>query len=537
MSVFLLVAPLFLGLGLALVSRRTARAAVVLGAATTWVLAVYALAYPARLLFAPTAQPWLPSLGVSLKLSADSAALMLVALAATIGLAVAALGWRALGVHSERGRAAVLGGTLLAASINFLARDAVLYYASFEAAIWPALVVLFLRGHSAAAQTGAQTGAQPGTAQGPKVALRFFLYTFAGSLCMLLAFVYLAWRHQALAGGALTFDLAVLGNTVLPLGEARWCFLALLAAFAIKLPLIGVHGWLPRTYAEAPAGLVALLTGLLSKLGAYGLFRIALPLFPATAHRFGPTITVIALVGCLYAGLCALRFKSLRLTLAYSSVAHLALLPLGLFSMEPSGLEGFMLAMVAHGLSASGLFLLVGWLEERAGALHDGELSSDRPWGLASVIPRFAVLFVAFTLASLALPGTLNFAGEFLLFLGGFSSSALHPWSRSFVLTALVSVVLGAAYGLGLVRRVLFGAPRDGSAPGASAPDLAGPQAWGFWGLFVVIVGLGFAPHVLQSPLKAELSVYRETFQSRLQSTYLDDEARLLARGGGLDVR
>ncbi len=535
MSVVFLVAPLLLGLGLALVSSRTARAAVALGAASTWVLAVYALAYPARLLFVPTNQAWLPSLGISLRLSADSAALMLVALAATIGVAVVALGWRTLGVSSERGRAAVLGGTLLAASVNFLARDAVLYYASFEAAIWPALAVLFLRGQS----TEASSGSEPAAA-GPKVALRFFLYTFAGSLCMLLAFVYLSWRHQSLSGGALTFDLAALSSTVLPLGEARWCFLALLAAFAIKLPLIGVHGWLPRTYAEAPAGLVALLTGLLSKLGAYGLFRIALPLFPATAHRFGPSITIIALVGCLYAGVCALRFKSLRLTLAYSSVAHLALLPLGLFSMEPSGLEGFMLAIVAHGLSASGLFLLVGWLEERAAGLNDGELSSDRPWGLASVIPRFAVLFVAFTLASLALPGTLNFAGEFLLFLGGFGSSALHPWSRSFVLTALVSVVLGAAYGLGLVRRVLFGEPRSGSVPAAEdgrSHDLAGPQAWGFWALFAVIVALGFVPHVLQGPLKADLTVYRDDFQSRLQSTYLSDEARLLARRGGSDVR
>lgn len=509
MNAAYLLAPSLLALLASLALPRFARLLTGAGSALVALFAAAALMQPERVALDAVTLPWFPAAGLAFALEADAVSLALVALAGLLVAAVALSGWSALLPSSDnaRARSAVLGVTLLAATLNFLASDALLFYASFELALVPAWMVLYSSRDAATRKT----------------ALPFMAYTFAGSLAMLVALVWVALRRAALSGSALTFDIHALTDTILPLGEQYIALLALLAAFAVKMPLAGVHGWLPQTYAKAPAPLVALLTGLLSKLGAYGLYKLALPLFPSAAHRLGPTLVVIALVGGLYAAVCALRQSHTRGVLAYSSIAHLALLPLGLFSMRSAGLDGFLLLMLSHGLSAAALFLLVAFLEQQQAPLS---LDASSLRGLATPMPRLAVAFVFFSMASAALPGTANFVAEFLVFAGGFTSLALYPWSIPFVLTALVGVVLAAVYGLSLVRRLLFG---DYAGAEGAHQDLRLRDAGGLLLLGAFTLLLGLAPSQLQSATRETLTSYRVTFQGRLQKSYLNDAARVVA--------
>ena len=273
-------------------------------------------------------------------------------------------------------------------------------------------------------------------------AMKFFLFTLVGSLLMLVGIIYLYFA----AGGAPTFDYRELLGTTLSLDTQRLLFLAFFASFAVKVPLVPLHTWLPDAHTEAPTAGSVMLAGVLLKMGAYGLLRFCIPLFPDASRELAPIIIGLSIVGIIYGALVATMQKDLKRLIAYSSVAHLGFVVLGMFVGSLQGMSGGILQMVSHGLSTGALFMLVGMLYER----RHTRLIADFG-GLAKTVPVLAGLFLVAALSSLGLPGLNGFVGEFLILLGTFLS---HRW---WVVPAAFGVILAAVYLLWAYQRVFHG--------------------------------------------------------------------------------
>lgn len=278
-------------------------------------------------------------------------------------------------------------------------------------------------------------------------AIKFVLYTMTGSLLMLVAILYLFF-----ANGGSSFDLLQItqnlssGILCLSMKEQFWLFLAFLLAFAIKVPLFPFHTWLPDAHVEAPTAGSVLLAGVLLKMGTYGLLRFCLPLFPDAAIRLAPVISVFAIIGIIYGALVAMAQLDLKKLVAYSSVSHMGLIVLGIFSFTTQGLQGSVIQMLNHGLSTGALFLLVGMLYDRR---HTRKIADFG--GLAHVVPVYASVFLFVTFSSIGLPGLNGFVGEVLILLGGFARNKV--WGS----LAALSMVLGAVYMLWMYQRVFLG--------------------------------------------------------------------------------
>ncbi len=251
-------------------------------------------------------------------------------------------------------------------------------------------------------------------------AFKFVLFTSVGSLIMLAGVIAIGYYHQLAAGGGYTLELSLLLNTKLDSGVQMWLFLAFAAAFAVKVPFVPFHSWLPDTYSEAPAPVTAMLAGAMSKTGAYGFLRFCLPLFPNAMQTLAPLFNTLAVIGILYCAVLALMQTDMKRLLGYSSISHLGVVMLGIFAFNVQGSEGAVLQMVNHGITTAALFLIAGFIEQRAGTRRISDFG-----GLAARVPVLAtVLFIA-VLSSLGLPGLNSFAGEFLAFLGTFRSSVV----------------------------------------------------------------------------------------------------------------
>jgi NADH-quinone oxidoreductase subunit M len=274
--------------------------------------------------------------------------------------------------------------------------------------------------------------------------IKFFLFTMAGSILMLLAILYLGMSAR-------TFDLLILTrNTALFAPVQIWLFLAFAAAFAIKVPMFPLHTWLPDAHVEAPTAGSVILAGVLLKMGAYGFLRFNLPLFPQATLQLAPWMALFAVIGIIYGALVAYNQHDVKKLVAYSSVSHLGFVVLGIFALTPQGLSGAVLQMVNHGLSTGALFLIVGMIYERR---HTRELSAFG--GLWKVVPVMAVLSLIVTLSSAGLPGLNGFIGEFTILLGAFGSQTLHsPW---FAGIAALGVILAAVYLLFMFEKVFLG--------------------------------------------------------------------------------
>ncbi len=246
-------------------------------------------------------------------------------------------------------------------------------------------------------------------------AFKFVLYTSVGSLLMLAGIIALGYYHQQAAGGAYTLDLFTLLNTRLDATTQTWLFLAMAAAFAVKIPLIPFHSWLPDAYSEAPAPVTAMLAGAMSKTGAYGFLRFCIPLFPQAFQQFSTLLSVLAVIGILYCAVLALVQTDMKRLLGYSSISHLGIIMLGMFALNIQGIEGSVLQMVNHGITIAALFLIVGLIESRAGTRDLREFG-----GLALRVPVLASILLIACLSSLGLPGLNSFAGEFLALIGIF---------------------------------------------------------------------------------------------------------------------
>lgn len=332
---------------------------------------------------------------------------------------------------------------------TFLAQDLLVLFVLWEAALLPMLLMIVTRG-------------------GPdrvRAALTFFLYTMAGSVPFLGAVILLGVEARAVTGHW-TFDLATLETLPLGTGTQTFVFLAIAFACAIKSPVFPFHGWLPRAYGEAPASATALMAGVLSKMGAFGLLSLAIPLAPVAAARFAPWMVAMGVASLLYGALLALRPQRPRSLVAYASLSHMGYIVIGAFTLTATGTHGALLQVLSHGFAVTGLFLIVGLLERRAGG------DADEVAGLATRAPRLAVVLMLFVLASIAVPTTSGFAAEFLVLLGAFERG-LADWGSGSTTTlvaavlAVAGVVLGATYMLRFARCRVFG----------PAPDDAGPLA------------------------------------------------------------
>ncbi|MEN3950646.1 NADH-quinone oxidoreductase subunit M [Iodidimonas sp. SYSU 1G8] len=306
----------------------------------------------------------------------------------------------------------------------FCALDLVLFYLFFEAGLIPMFLII-----------GVWGGARKIYAS-----FKFFLYTLVGSLLMLLAMIAIY-----IYSGTTSIPELLTGDHFSPELQT-WLWLAFFASFAVKMPMWPVHTWLPDAHVEAPTAGSVILAGVLLKMGGYGFLRFSLPMFPVASDYFAPLVFALSVIAVIYTSLVALMQQDMKKLIAYSSVAHMGFVTLGMFIMNPQGVEGSIFQMLSHGIVSGALFLCVGVVYDR---LHTREI--DRYGGLVNNMPRYALVFMVFTMASVGLPGTSGFVGEFLVLLGVFQGNIL--------VAALAStgLVLGAAYMLWLYRRVIFG--------------------------------------------------------------------------------
>jgi NADH-quinone oxidoreductase subunit M len=307
---------------------------------------------------------------------------------------------------------------------TFAALDLVLFYVFFEGGLIPMFLIIGVWG-------------------GPRrvyATFKFFLYTLLGSVLMLLAIMAMYWD----AG---TTDIAVLLHHGFPRSLQTWAWLAFLASFAVKLPMWPVHTWLPDAHVEAPTAGSVILAAILLKMGGYGFLRFSLPMFPAASHDLAPLVFALSVVAVIYTSLVALAQEDMKKLIAYSSVAHMGIVTMGIFAATTQGVAGGIFQMISHGLVSAALFLCVGVVYDR---MHTREIAAYG--GLVNRMPLYAAAFMVFTLANIALPGTSGFVGEFLSLIGTFRVNSLVAT------LATIGTILSAAYALWLYRKVVFGA-------------------------------------------------------------------------------
>lgn len=335
--------------------------------------------------------------------------------------------------------------------------------------------------------------------------LKFVLFTMAGSLLMLAAVLVLAVL-QVRTGAAPSLDLDALERLSLAPGLQTWLFLAFGLAFAVKVPLLPFHTWLPDAHVEAPTAGSVILAGLLLKMGAYGFLRFGLPLFPDAAARFLPVLSGLALAGIVYGGLMALVQKDIKSLVAYSSVSHMGLVMLAAFSLNTEGVSGALLQMVNHGVSTGALFICVGILYERA---HTRRV--DGFGGVAKVMPVFGGLFLISVLSSLGLPGLNGFAGEILCFVGAFKADPILGAA------SVATVILSAAYLLWMFRRVMHGPMTKDGVRGFR--DVTARERLVLVPLVAVMFWVGVAPGVLLDKTEASVAALTVKLKARPKPT------------------
>jgi NADH-quinone oxidoreductase subunit M len=333
-------------------------------------------------------------------------------------------------------------------------------------------------------------------------AIKFVLYTMAGSALMLVAILALYYQHGA-ATGVFTFDLPTVARWVMPPGRGQTLmFLAFALAFAIKVPVFPFHTWLPDAHVEAPTAGSVILAGVLLKMGTYGFLRFCLPLFPDASLAFGPLVFALAVIGIVYGAWVSTVQPDIKKLVAYSSVSHLGFVMLGIFTLTPQGLVGGLIQMVSHGLSTGALFLLVGMIYER----RHTRLISDFG-GLWAVVPAFSAVFLVVVLSSVGLPGLNGFVGEFLILVGAFQVSP------ALAAVATTGIVFAAVYLFWMYQRVIFGEVTH--AANRHLRDLT-PREWALLApVMLFIVWIGVYPVAFTGKLEATVDALIAAVQSK----------------------
>jgi NADH-quinone oxidoreductase subunit M len=416
------------------------------------------------------------SLGVfSWKLGIDGFALMLVMLSVFLMPICIGASWVAVTERVQEYMAAFLITEVLMIG-TFTAQDMFLFYIFFEAGLIPMYLIIGIWGG----------------ANRIYASYKFFLYTLLGSVLMLVAMLWMV-------GFAGTSDIPTLLGTDFPVRVQPLLWLAFFASFAVKMPMWPFHTWLPDAHVQAPTAGSVILAGVLLKLGGYGFLRFSLPMFPEASAQFGWLILSLSAVAVIYTSLVALVQSDMKKLIAYSSVAHMAIVTIGLFAFNRQGIEGAMVVMLSHGLVSAALFLCVGVIYDR---LHTREIS--RYGGLAINMPRYALLFMIFTMASVGLPGTSGFVGEFLSLAGTYRVSTLAT------LLCTTGIILGAAYMLYLYRRVVFGEIVHDDV--RAMPDLSLREIALLAPIAAVVLWMGVYPESFLAPMRGNVA----TLQARI---------------------
>jgi NADH-quinone oxidoreductase subunit M len=400
---------------------------------------------------------WLPSIGITYKMGVDGISVLFVLLSTALTPICILASWESIQTRVREFMIAFLVLETMMVGM-FCALDFVVFYIFFEGVLIPMYLIIGVWG-------------------GPRrvyAAFKFFLYTLAGSVLMLLALLAM-W---VMAGST---DITVLMKTQFAPAMQTWLFLAFFASFAVKVPMWPLHTWLPDAHVEAPTAGSVILAGVLLKMGAYGFLRFSVPMLPDATASFAPFIFTLSVVAVFYTSLVALAQTDMKKLIAYSSVAHMGVVTMGIFTMNVQGLSGALFQMLSHGVVSAALFLCVGVVYDR---IHTREIA--RYGGLADRMPAYALTFMVFTMASIGLPGTAGFAGEFLVLLGALKVSF---W---LALLGSSGMILGVAYMLYLYRRVVFGAlTRDELK---SILDLSPREIAIFVPLLALTIWMGVAP-------------------------------------------
>ena len=405
--------------------------------------------------------PWFPEYGMNYLMGVDGISLFLVLL--TTLLMPIAIYFSNLYVHEQVGMYLGLMLALETAMIGvFLALDLVLFFVFFEFSLIPMYLLIGIWGG----------------ANRVYAALKFFVYTFAGSALMLVAILVVYFNTG-------TFNMLEMSGADISPNLQTWAFLAFALAFAIKVPIFPFHTWLPDAHVQAPTAGSIILAGIMLKMGTYGYLRFAIPLFPEAAARFGPWIAALAIIGILYGALVALVQKDVKSLVAYSSVAHLGFVMLGVVALNQQGVSGAVLQMVNHGLSTGALFLMVGLLYERR---HTRML--DDFGGLWQSVPIFCGFFLVVVMSSVALPGLNGFIGEFLILLGAYAASP------AFAVLGALGVILAAWYLLTAFRRIAQGPLTNPHNDKAHLPDLRRGEVMMLLPLVLLFFIIGLFPNL-----------------------------------------
>ncbi len=414
---------------------------------------------------------WIPSLHIHYTLGIDGITLLLVLLTTMLMPLCVLCSWNAIDRRVKEFMTCLLVMETSMLGV-FMALDFILFYIFWEAMLIPMFLLIGIWG-------------------GPRkiyASVKFFLYTLAGSVLLPVAIIAL-YLHST----PHTFFIPALMGQALPGGLQNWLFLAFFVAFAIKVPMFPFHTWLPAAHVEAPTAGSVLLASVLLKMGSYGFLRFCLPITPHGVETFAPYVIGLSIAGIIYGGLTALAQTDMKKLVAYSSVAHMGFVTLGIFVLNKNGIEGALLQMINHGITTGALFLCVGMIYERT---HSRELA--KATGIGKIMPVYVTALAVFCLSSLAFPGTNSFIGEFLVLAGSFS------FSTKVTLLAVPGVVLGAAYMLRMIQRIIWGGTNNHDT--SYLTDLNAREIATLVPLLALVLWIGLAPTLFMDTFHASVT-------------------------------
>src|SRR3954451_11598184 len=422
---------------------------------------------------------WIPAFKINYHMGVDGISVLFVLLSTFLTPLCILASWESVKIRVKEYMIAFLVLETLMVGM-FCALDFVLFYVFFEGVLIPMFLIIGVWGG------GRRVYA----------AFKFFLYTLLGSVLMLLAVLAMYF----VAG---TTDLPTLMHTPFPRSMQIWLWLSLFASFAVKVPMWPVHTWLPDAHVEAPTAGSVILAGVLLKMGGYGFLRFSIPILPEASAYFTPLMYTLSVVAIIYTSLVALAQEDMKKLIAYSSIAHMGFVTIGMFTLKQQGVEGSVFQMLSHGVVSGALFLCVGVVYDR---LHTREIA--RYGGLVQNMPRYALVFMVMMLASVGLPGTSGFVGEFLILVGTFQD---NTWVA---FLATIGIILGAAYMLWLYRRVIFGKITRDDVKGML--DLSPREVAIFAPLVLVVLWMGIYPSSFMNVISVSVEALIQNYQTAL---------------------
>jgi NADH-quinone oxidoreductase subunit M len=436
---------------------------------------------------------WIPAFNIAYHMGVDGISLFFVLLSTFLTPICVLASWEAIEYRVKEYMISFLVLETMMVG-TFCALDFVLFYMFFEGVLIPMFLIIGVWG-------------------GPRrvySAFKFFLYTLLGSVLMLVAILVIFWQTG-------TTDIPTALQFPFDAGLQRWLWLAFFASFAVKMPMWPVHTWLPDAHVEAPTAGSVILAGILLKMGGYGFVRFSLPMFPLASEYYATFVFVLSVIAVIYTSLVALAQTDMKKLIAYSSVAHMGFVTLGIFVANEEGLQGAMFQMLSHGIVSGALFLIVGVVYDR---LHTRDI--DRYGGLSDTMPKYAVVFMIMMLASVGLPGTSGFIGEFLVLVGAFQ---VTTW---FTALAATGLILGAAYMLYLYRRVIFGTVTREDV--RRMPDLSWREVAVFAPIVFMVLWMGVYPNSFLKPMQPALAGIVEKVEAAQRAAKLDAPTTVASR-------